>query len=379
MISILGSVFQVVSAFTADGKLAITTDKGYYVSGEMITGTIYAQIFNPISCRAIVVQCVGYEKTEWNERRTRNEQKPGTNPPEYEVHHEIHRHRGKKTFFNVTVPVYNLMNGTLMPGTYTWPFQYQLPDGIPGSFYERRELGHIEPNTRFFDDNFYGESFYDSDDELDYKGPRNGFERRYERPDLHAVVHYKLKATIDVNGMFIPNLHAKQALVVNPRLAVNLAAQTATKSTDVTVCCCIKKGTATLQCAFDKNAYTAGEVAQINADINNQSTKELRMAVKLYRTLRLQNNTGYAKVERIAVNEADYPGAPPLEHCQRNMPLPLSSPQIKPTTQGQFVSCTYEYGVVGKVSWGTDIHINLPVQIYAPQPPPGTFGVRPTW
>ena len=124
------SIFSAVSAFTASGQLHITTDKPYYVSGELITGKIEARIHQPISARSVAVRVVGYEKCEWNKKSTKQTKKPGTGengvPAEYDTEHFIHRYRGKKTFFDATVPVYNLQDGILPPNTYVWPFQYQL-------------------------------------------------------------------------------------------------------------------------------------------------------------------------------------------------------------------------------------------------------------
>jgi len=93
------------------------------------------------------------------------------------------------------------------------------------------------------------------------------------------------------------------------------------------------------------------------------------MHVKLYRTLTLKGGDMGSKVERTVVAEQKYEPVAEKSKKQQLMPLPLTGGQIKPSTGGQFVSCTYEYGVVAAVSWGSDININLPVTIYAPQPP----------
>jgi uncharacterized membrane protein len=61
----------------------------------------------------------------------------------------------------------------MMPGTYDFPFSYQLPDQLPGSFYERQALTDI-PGGCEFEDKSAGifsrlkgenENFDDSDDE----------------------------------------------------------------------------------------------------------------------------------------------------------------------------------------------------------------------
>ena len=94
------------------------------------------------------------------------------------------------------------------------------------------------------------------------------------------------------------------------------------------------------------------------------------MDVSLYRTLTLKGEAfGSQKVERQAVATQKYEVVLPKTQKQQQMPLPLTGQLIKPSTNGQFVNCTYQYGVKAEVSWGSDIDINLPVTIYAPQPP----------
>lgn len=79
---------------------------------------------------------------------------------------------------------------------------YQLPEGLPGSFYVREKLEKLEDGTVFEDKDKLGDSFYDSDDE-DAAGPsgsHHGHGHGYSRSALLAVVMYKLKVTLDVNG-----------------------------------------------------------------------------------------------------------------------------------------------------------------------------------
>jgi hypothetical protein len=169
--------------------------------------------------------------------------------------------------------------------------------------------------------------------------------------------------------MFAPDLHAKTPIIVNPRLAADLKPAFQEQARDVIVCCCINKGKAILKCSFDKNAYVPGETCQIHADVDNQSEKPLQMLVKLYRTLTLKGGDHSSKVERTVVSEQKYEPVDMKTKKEQLMPLPLTGPNVKPSTAGQYVNCHYEYGVVAAVSWGTDININLPVTIYAPQPP----------
>ncbi len=65
---------------------------------------------------------------------------------------------------------------------------------LPGSFRERVEMPQIPHGSEWVLHNEgYGENFGDSDDE----GGGN------ERHGMLAVVHYKLKVTLDINGFWV--------------------------------------------------------------------------------------------------------------------------------------------------------------------------------
>jgi len=100
------------------------------------------------------------------------------------------------------------------PGSYTFPFSYQLPDGLPGSFYERAPLSSVQPGTEWIDnDGMSADSWYDSDDE--YGGQRSRGPHDYQRSAIMGAIVYKLKVTLDVNGIFMPDLWTKASEAYN--------------------------------------------------------------------------------------------------------------------------------------------------------------------
>ena len=80
----------------------------------------------------------------------------------------------------------------LSPGTYTYPFQYQLPEGVPGSFVERTPL-QLDGEEMIDDNHVSPQDWYDSDDE--YGGYKSQGPHTYQRSALLAVIMYKLKAS----------------------------------------------------------------------------------------------------------------------------------------------------------------------------------------
>jgi len=361
------AVFRAVAAWTDKGRLSVMPQKQYYVSGEKVVGVIQAQINQPIPARAIVLHVVGHEKVEWSMQESRQvlEREATTDrPAEYRTENFVKRFRGKHQFFNQRLELYRI-NGALQPGNYTFPFEYQLPDGIPGSFYERREKHFFV--DKFEDEDEHGNDFYDSDDEFAFPG------RGYVRPEYSALIMYKLKVTIDVNGFFSRDLHCKVPLVIHEKL--NADVQPAFGKTEGTVClcCCVPRGKVFLEAHFDKNAYVPGETAQIVANIKNESTSNLKMAVKLMRFLTLKTNGwgGRQSTWTDTVCQQHYdPVAPKTDSPQRVMPLQLQGQHVVPSTNGNLISCTFRYDVECQIDWAPDIELHMPVTIYAPQPPP---------
>jgi hypothetical protein len=151
---------QVVTG-SALGRIYATTQKPYYVSGELVQGSIVCEAIAPISASGIDLKISGYEKTEWHDLKHRTEiiepAQSGYNgqPGRPAVTRQIpvmHRHRGKKTFFSQSMRIYNIQASVLAPGTYTFPFSYQLPEGLPGSFRERNPMPGIPHGCEWVED-----------------------------------------------------------------------------------------------------------------------------------------------------------------------------------------------------------------------------------
>jgi len=360
------------------GTVRATTSKPYFVEGELVQGNVHCEFLAPVAAKSITVVLEGYEKVEWHERKDRTETIPGTDPPQSRTIPRYVRRRAKKTFFKQNIPVHLIQGSGMMPGTYDFPFSYALPAQLPGSFYERQPLTDIPHGCEFEDkeSGFFSklkgeaEKFEDSDDE-------DGGTRR----KLLAVINYKLKVTVDlVNfGGFIPDLYTRIPLIVHPHLGVPPQPIYHEESREVVVCCCFKKGPLHVAARFDKNAYVAGETADVHADLDNQSTKVLPTQVQLHRVFTIKTNDGSADFSE-DILAVDYP---PLQAKTklRDEPLPLKlvGDKVKPTTSGNFISCRYMYQFHCGVSWGSDIEFSVPLTIYMPQPPPMplTFAAAP--
>jgi len=397
----LKKAFKAVSSFNKSGKLSIQTDKPYYVGGELVTGRIYALIHSPIQATSIVFKVKGFERSEINRKQYRSERiypgdhdyrPPQPGQPETVQHRSIpyiQQYRSLKEFFKVKLPIFNMNGGILQPGQYTWPFQYQLPADLPGSFYERRTLyEHIDEYHK--DEHLPDKEFYDSDDEngdgqidnadsdsSDDDDNKRQFRRnKYNRPAYYGLINYVFSARLDVQGFLSKDLKALQPVIIHPRLGVDVKPATASESATVCLCCCIPRGKVHMNCYFDKNAYAPGEMATIKADINNESKSTMHMVVKLIRHITVNAGRTASTFSEV-VNHRKYDDVPPQIRKTVDMQLELLS-KLKPSTSGQLIKCSYSYDIQCEIDYAPDIHCTMPVLLYAPQPPP-QFMLQQPW
>jgi len=143
------------------------------VGGDMVSGTVEMDCLVPFFAKGVVLRVKGFERVWW-QYQTQEWEGEGQNRRSIMRTHE---HRENKEFFKQTIVVYP-HQGTVSPGHYSFPFLYQLPPNLPGTYFE--EGGHT--NT--------GNGYY-------------------------AKVLYKAKASVDVH--FRHNLHNTVKLVVNEK------------------------------------------------------------------------------------------------------------------------------------------------------------------
>lgn len=111
-----------------------------------------------------------------------------------------------------------------MPGQYTIPFSFLLPDHLPGSFSMVKKQFSAE---------------------ISYK----------IKAEIMLKNNIKYKATVPYT--------IKQA-ITEQRFSVSYE-----KSTEVIRCRCVNKGICTIKAHLDKNAYTPSETAKITVEIDN--------------------------------------------------------------------------------------------------------------
>eukprot|EP01029_Cantina_marsupialis_P015654 TRINITY_DN3436_c0_g4_i1.p1 TRINITY_DN3436_c0_g4~~TRINITY_DN3436_c0_g4_i1.p1 ORF type:complete len:385 (-),score=116.18 TRINITY_DN3436_c0_g4_i1:207-1361(-) len=316
-------------------KIAVRTDKAFYNPGDVITGTVDVFANMPIECKGVMLKMTGFEKAEWEEEHSRFE---GPDDDRRTVHY-IKEFKGKKDFFKEKICVSQALT-FLAPGRYAYPFSYQLPAGLPGSFHEKRK--------------------------------HKAFEHTEHKK---GEIVYKLKACLDC--MFAKDLKAKQYLTIHEALDGAIQPAFGEKTAQVRLCCVIPRGQVTLKAWFDKNAYTTGETAEIKAEIKNDSATDIKhMVVKLMRFITFEDKHGHRHVMTDTVHQEEYKGVDSGKHKTRDLPLSFKGDFV-PTTNGKFVHCNYRFDVECDIPYAPDIEVHMPVRLYLQ--PPQVWGIPVQW
>nr|AIG55451.1 secreted protein [Thraustotheca clavata] len=307
----LGQLF----GLSKKGKIVVLIDKPHYISGEIITGSLQVQVLEPIECNEVCVIVSGKEKVSWTENRTEN-----IDGESRQVSHTVINGR---EFFKQKIVLFNVQHH-IPVGNYVYPFQYQLPQGLPGCF----------DNT------------YDS--------------------GVHAKIEYSVKGTLCIDGMFTRDLKSRQKLTVYSQLAGNVSPSYAEKTQTVRLFCCFSQGQCHLRVAMDKNMYGPGEVPMINCDIVNQSKKDIRtMRCELIRVVEVYVHGRHRTLTKVICG-ANFPGVPAGTDLTQPQPFQLNGKDLYPSTRGEFIMCRYHIEVTCDIPWCPDVCLELPIALGAP-------------
>jgi len=287
----------------------------------------------------MIFEIVGYEKVFWQYNHTEFYQDPADGQQKSRT--VVREHKDSKEFFKDHFRLIDYPGG-FPQGQFSYPFQYRLPDNLPGVFEKKRKHGL----------------------------------------QMNAKIRYKIKAIVEIPGIFTHDLKVKQHLTVHERLDRVIEAKHYHKDITVRTCCCIPRGPCKCEAWMDKNAYTSGETAQVHVKVNNESAVEVtHFNTKLIREITLEAH-GHRNVLRDIICLQKYPGTPPMSNKESDCPLPLfgkKGKRIKSATTSRLVKCQYQVMVELSIPWAPDLEIYAPVKIYEPLSANWLQWQAPTW
>ncbi|XP_065846605.1 arrestin domain-containing protein A-like [Oscarella lobularis] len=327
-------------------EICIRTNKGEYVGGETIFGIVYLAVRNPIQSRKLKLKIKGHEKCEWDYSYSVREEDNWVK--------RTGKKKGRTQFLELNQNLIEYEDDFPL-GYFFYPFQYVLPQGLPGTFYYK----------------------------CDEKGN-----------SVLAEVAYKIKAeVVDTSGSSDAKLKAVQLLSISDRCKIRDAAE-CTKTSMVKTCCCIPRGDVIVTANLDKMTYQTGEEATILIDVkNNSSINTSHMVVRLMRGIRLRGADAHRERSKKepkclmdVMSMSSYEGCASGSFKRTNAPIKLWSQQheidkadILPSTSGSVVRCNYHIDIEVVVPWAPDVELQVPIQIKPPKNKTWEEWKSPSW
>ncbi|KAM3140258.1 hypothetical protein pb186bvf_007614 [Paramecium bursaria] len=288
--------------------LFIKTDQPYYFAGDQITGNVYMNIGGQqFPCSELHLKIKGVESVKWTEIEQITHTDNSTNPPTYRYEQVTHHYDGENRFYQYKIPLQKYSTNFIPPGQYTFPFSFVLQKDLPGTF-------------------------------------------KKEGSNWHAQIRYKVKAEIE-SKHDKAKLKDVQDIVIREPIRQQVSALQGQSVTKISTFCCVPQGQVSLGCQFDKNTYTPGETARIQAEVDNSSCSIPISSINasLTVTLILHSKQGKQKTisDQVAITTVNglRAGEKALGDSQKFLSLQLSnhhnSQPLEPTTNGSLVKNNY--------------------------------------
>jgi len=313
---------------SSTGTVFVQTAKYNYYAGEMCTGSINVQAFNSFNCQGVWMTVMGEEKCNWQEQRTRTVGSgENARTESYTVYFN-----GQSTFFNTKVQVHNFF-GTIMPGMYSFPFAFPIPQGLPGIFEASTGQYHAS-----------------------------------------ASIRYSIHGEVDVAGIFNADLRHNTGFSIDQVLNEVITQKAVSDLQNVNFCCCFKQGQASMSANVSKSCFAPGEVVQVILAVRNDSKRAFSaLQCSLKRVLHLRENGGHritisdivsgpATTAGVAANTAQ------VDADARVVAFQLQQ-GISASVYGNLIQCEYFVSIklVADDCCISNMEILVPVRIYAPQ------------
>ena len=219
-------------------------------------------------------------------------------------------------------------------GSYAIPFQFMLPE-VPGCFIETGK---------------------------NYK----------------AQITYSISAICNQFGGVGAPMSCSQEFYVEEKLKHQITEQAVDNIAEITMCCCISKGTCTISAVARKNAVFPGDCQNAICDIQNESScdiKKIELSIK--KDFQVQAN-GHRERYSKHVAMVKYQGLPKgfrdTKEFAINIPV-----DITPTTNSTNIQSNYRMKIKLVMSGASNVAVDMPLTVYPASQQVVTMQPPPAW
>ncbi|CAK4615656.1 hypothetical protein AeMF1_008572 [Aphanomyces euteiches] len=290
------------------GEVHVSVDRPYYIPGDVISGSVRIHVTEPMESDEVYVLFTGREEVYWEVDMSSEDST------------DIRRYGNKRDFLEQKV-VLNNVKQTFPCGDHVFPFEYQLPLGLPGSF-----------------DNQNDQS-------------------------VTAKIEYFIRGATGAYGATNLTHQKEHTMNVYAQVATAVAPSVGDKEHNVRFFCCLPLGKCSLHGSTDKNLYSQGEVAQVQVDIQNRAKIGIRnMQCRLRRTLVVVGSGETNSIVR-TICSAKFAGVSAKTTTKQSQQLKLHGAGMYPSTIGSFITVSYSIDIVADIFMATDATLHLPITL----------------
>ena len=300
--------------------ITIRLARKIYYPGEVVSGSILFSVAEAQKFDEFYVQFMGIEETSIQVNKSESvyiNGKSWTKNYTMTYHESI-------LYFKTKIRLLD-HKCTFAPGEYIFPFNFQLPSNIPGSFTTKNIIGNRSPV---------------------------------------GIVKYQVKTKAKSSGMLISDLTQACEFTVTERLYRNINTSQVSQDTHVTILCCFPRGKVNVVAFMDKDAYVPGEIAQLRLflDTTQSRVKHSSIKVHLRQAVYITAEGHPSKVAKVLCTTKTF-GVSANEKVERYLEFPIPK-NCSVSIKSRLIACQHEILVELPVSWSPNVVIKQPVCLY---------------
>jgi len=298
--------FSQALGLAGKGRVEVAVEKPYYVAGETIRGSVSLHVEEPFDCDKVVIRFKGKLKIMFT-------------------------YDGKTYFWDTYEVVEKFVTlsefkETMMPGAYSYPFEVQTDDDLPGS-------------------------------------------TRYREWNVKHQVQYKIDGTVQVGDKYCKELKVKKEVKIVEN-AKNLPAPepvTVTEERDAKILWAFNKGKLIITAKIPKNVYKVDETVEMEFTVQNDSSLEIpKIRVRLMAQFDFHFRVIH-ETPALSVHKIELEGIAKHSTTTRTVSVPLSAIGDRRPSHHPKGQLDYHIKIENKIAMGKDPKLKLPLHI-VPEP-----------